>query len=97
MLARGHAIDRTALAGGSYRGTSLGLPRWLERATWTTFRKVFAPLKGDRLFGWNVRVDGLAVRFARSIPGIVLSTMPRFVAARSMSSNACEGASNSAR
>lgn len=34
----------------------------------------------EDVMGWNVRTEGLAVRFARSIPGIVLATMPRFVA-----------------
>lgn len=57
MLARGHAVDPLALAGSSYRGTSLGLPKWIERATWTTFRKVFAPAEGSRVRGWNVRVE----------------------------------------
>lgn len=56
MLASGHAIDPDALP-GSYRGTSLGLPRWVERATWTTFRKVFARGRGGTIGGWNVRVE----------------------------------------
>ncbi len=56
MLANGHAIDPEALP-GSYRGTSLGLPKWIERATWTTFRKVFARGRGGTIGGWNVRVE----------------------------------------
>lgn len=57
MLAHGYAIDRDALAGQSYRGTSLGLPALVEAATWTTFRKVFAASSGGRVMGWNVRVE----------------------------------------
>jgi hypothetical protein len=57
LLVGGYSVDRDALAGGSYRGTSLGLPSWLEAATWTTFRKVFAPRQGGRVVGWNVRVE----------------------------------------
>ena len=70
MLARGHSIDRSALAGGSYRGTSLGLPRWLEKATWTTFRKVFGPLTDGRLRGWNVRVEQTPPHRARTRNGV---------------------------
>lgn len=57
-LAHGFPIDPGALEGWAYRGTSLGLPRVIERLTWTTFQKTFFrdPLTG-RLRGWNVRLE----------------------------------------
>jgi len=61
-LASGHRVDASAIEGWVYRGTSLGLPRLVERLTWKTFQKAFwrDPLTG-RLMGWNVRLeqDGL--------------------------------------
>jgi len=58
----GHAVDPGALEGWAYRGTSLGLPRLVERLTWKTFQKTFYRQPGSgRLVGWNVRLkqDGL--------------------------------------
>ncbi len=54
----GHAVDPRALEGWVYRGTSLGLPRAIERLTWKTFQKTFwrDPRTG-RLLGWNVRLE----------------------------------------
>jgi len=58
----GHPVDPGALEGWAYRGTSLGLPRFVEKLTWKTFQKTFwrEPASG-RLLGWNVRLeqDGL--------------------------------------
>lgn len=54
-LAAGHALAPTELAGWQYQGISLGLPRWLERLTWSVFVKAFAA-QGDRVVGWNVRI-----------------------------------------
>lgn len=58
LLSAGHAIDPDALADHEYRGTSLGLPAFVERLTWKTFQKVFCrePETGS-LRGWNVRVE----------------------------------------
>lgn len=58
LMATGHAIDPGALADHEYRGTSLGLPAFVERLTWKTFQKVFCrePDTGV-LRGWNVRVE----------------------------------------
>lgn len=58
LLLAGHAIDPDALADIEYRGTSLGLPAFVERMTWKTFQKVFCrePETGT-LRGWNVRVE----------------------------------------
>ena len=54
----GHPVDPTALEGWAYRGTSLGLPRFVEKLTWKTFQKTFwrEPSSG-RLLGWNVRLN----------------------------------------
>lgn len=70
-LLAGHAIEPAALDNTQYRGVSLGLPRFIERLTWKTFRKVFHrdPATGQ-LRGWNVRleqrgVDGPSVPMLR--------------------------------
>ncbi len=57
-IAGGHPVDPAALEGWAYRGTSLGLPRFVERLTWKTFQKTFYrdPTSG-RLLGWNVRLE----------------------------------------
>lgn len=57
-IVRGHPVDPRAIEGFAYRGTSLGLPRVVERLTWKTFQKTFYrdPSSG-RLFGWNVRLE----------------------------------------
>ena len=57
-MAHGFAIDPQALHNMEYRGTSLGLPRVVERLTWKTFQKVFLhdPQTGI-VRGWNVRVQ----------------------------------------
>ena len=54
----GHPVDPSALEGWAYRGTSLGLPRFIEKLTWKTFQKTFwrEPSSG-RLLGWNVRLE----------------------------------------
>ena len=61
-ILHGHPVEPSALEGWAYRGTSLGLPHFIERLTWKTFQKTFwrEPSSG-RLFGWNVRLeqDGL--------------------------------------
>lgn len=57
-LVSGHPIDPAALDDTQYRGISLGLPRFIERLSWKTFRKVFHrdPATGS-LRGWNVRLQ----------------------------------------
>jgi hypothetical protein len=57
-LADGHAVSAEAIAGYVYRGTSLGLPRWMEALSWVSFQKVFHrdPDSG-RVMGWNVRLE----------------------------------------
>lgn len=54
----GYPVDPAALEGWAYRGTSLGLPRFVEKLTWKTFQKTFwrEPSSG-RLLGWNVRLE----------------------------------------
>lgn len=62
QIVNGHPVDPDALAGFAYRGTSIGLPRAIERLSWKTFQKTFYrdPTTG-RLLGWNVRLhqDGV--------------------------------------
>ena len=57
-IVKGHAVDPGDLEGWVYRGTSLGLPGFVERLTWKTFQKTFYrdPVSG-RLRGWNVRLE----------------------------------------
>ncbi|MGM0575934.1 MAG: hypothetical protein ACQEXJ_09420 [Myxococcota bacterium] len=56
LLRAGHPVDPAALDDKEYRGISLGLPGWVDRLLWKTFRKVFHrdPETG-LLRGWNVR------------------------------------------
>ncbi|MCA9592593.1 MAG: hypothetical protein KC776_04755 [Myxococcales bacterium] len=58
MLCTGHPIDPHALDDKEYRGTSLGLPAWVERLTWKKFKKVFHRDRATgALRGWNVRLE----------------------------------------
>jgi hypothetical protein len=62
LAAHGTPFDPAVLAGRRYDGISLGLPRWLERLTWTKFAKAFARDHATgALRGWNIRIadDGL--------------------------------------
>lgn len=56
-LGRGHPIDPSALDDTEYHGIALGMPRFVERLAWKTFKKVFRrdPVTGG-LRGWNVAV-----------------------------------------
>ncbi len=56
VFASGRAFDPSLVAGWVYRGTSLGLPNWLERLTWIKFAKAFER-DGDRIRGWNIRIE----------------------------------------
>jgi len=61
-IVTGHPVDPRAIEGWAYRGTSLGLPKPIERLTWKTFQKTFhRDERTGRLIGWNVRLeqDGL--------------------------------------
>lgn len=62
-IIEGHPVDPSKLEGWAYRGTALGLPRFVEKLSWKTFQKTFyrQPSTG-RLLGWNVRLeqDGLS-------------------------------------
>lgn len=57
LLLEGHAVDPASLEGCEYRGTSLGLPAWVDSLAWKIFVKTFYrdPRTGQ-LRGWNVRV-----------------------------------------
>ncbi len=56
VMASAPTFDPATLAGSVYRGTSLGLPGWIERLTWKKFAKAFAR-EGDHVRGWNIRVE----------------------------------------
>ncbi len=57
-ITSGFPVDPRAIEGYAYRGTSLGLPRLIELATWKTFQKTFwREPKSGRLMGWNVRLE----------------------------------------
>ncbi|UJR86970.1 hypothetical protein [Sandaracinus amylolyticus] len=70
LLRDGHPIDPDALAGWSYRGTSLGMPAIVDRVTWKTFQKCFHRDDAGVMRGWNVRLvqDGTTQRGAPSEP-----------------------------
>ncbi|MCE9576067.1 MAG: hypothetical protein K8W52_23145 [Deltaproteobacteria bacterium] len=54
----GYPVDPQALEGWVYRGTSLGLPRIVEKLTWKNFQKTFYREPGTgKLIGWNVRLE----------------------------------------
>lgn len=56
-LRHGHPIDPTTLDDTEYRGLSLGLPSFVVKLTWLTFRKTFhRDPKTGKLRGWNVRM-----------------------------------------
>lgn len=56
-LRGGARLDPALLDGWVYRGISLGLPRWLERVTWTKFAKAFTREPGGARRGWNIRCE----------------------------------------
>jgi hypothetical protein len=57
-MASGRAVDPSTVEGWVYRGTSLGLPRWIERLTWTKFAKAFHRDPGaSHVRGWNIRIE----------------------------------------
>jgi hypothetical protein len=73
-IVEGFPVDPRAIEGFAYRGTSLGLPRFVVALTWKTFQKTFWRHPDGRLLGWNVRLeqDGLDApsrpKLARGLP-----------------------------
>lgn len=60
VLGHGHPVAADAIAGWVYRGTSLGLPSWIEALSWLSFQKVFLRDEASgrvRVMGWNVRLE----------------------------------------
>lgn len=57
-LVNGHPIEPSALDNTEYKGISLGLPAFVDRLAWKTFKKVFHrdPDTGA-LRGWNIRIE----------------------------------------
>lgn len=58
VFAEGHPIDPKALENTEYKGISLGLPAFVDKLAWKTFKKTFHrdPDTGH-LRGWNVRIQ----------------------------------------
>jgi hypothetical protein len=57
LLEGGHPIDPSALDDTEYVGVSLGLPAWMVKLSWRTFRKTFhRDPESGALRGWNVRM-----------------------------------------
>jgi hypothetical protein len=77
LLREGRDFDPSAIEGATYRGVSLGLPRLLERLTWTTFQKAFfRDTTTGVLRGWNVRLEQRGVASA-SVPRTLHDGRPR--------------------
>lgn len=58
LLEAGHPIDPFELDDTAYAGVSLGLPPWMVKLSWLTFRKMFhRDPKDGGLRGWNVRMQ----------------------------------------
>lgn len=55
-FAAGRPVELDEVAGWIYRGTSLGLPRWIEKLSWIKFAKAFHR-DGDIVRGWNLRIE----------------------------------------
>ena len=57
-LRAGHPIDMAKLDDTEYRGVSLGLPGFVDKLAWKTFKKVFhRDPESGHLRGWNVRME----------------------------------------
>lgn len=62
-MAAGGPVRLDALDDTEFYGVSLGLPGWVERLAWTTFKKVFRRDPGTgALRGWNVAVEQRGVQ-----------------------------------
>lgn len=68
QLRTGLPVRIDQIVGWQYRGTSLGLPSWIERLTWKQFIKVFHKDDHGRARGWNVRCHQFRAGFARGKP-----------------------------
>ena len=57
-MATGHPVDPAALENYEYKGISLGLPAFIDKLAWKTFKKTFYrdPQTGV-LRGWNIRIQ----------------------------------------
>lgn len=58
LVRGGHPIDPRELDDREYRGVSLGLPAFVDRLAWKTFKKVFhRDVDTGALRGWNMRIE----------------------------------------
>jgi hypothetical protein len=57
-LTGGHPIDPPSLDDTEYLGISLGLPAFVDKLAWKTFKKTFhRDPKSGKLRGWNIRME----------------------------------------
>ncbi|MCB9665326.1 MAG: hypothetical protein H6732_14540 [Alphaproteobacteria bacterium] len=56
-MADGHPVDLDVLADREYHGIALGNPRFVERLSWKTFKKVFLREADGSIRGWNAAVE----------------------------------------
>jgi hypothetical protein len=57
MLIDGYPIEPEALDNTEYKGTSLGVPGFVEKLTWKKFKKTFCrDSRTGELRGWNMRI-----------------------------------------
>lgn len=69
QLRHGRPVRAEEILGWQYRGTSLGLPAWVEALTWKHFVKVFHRDAFGRARGWNVRChEGWRFKIKRGVP-----------------------------
>ncbi|GEM_PF-297540 len=58
VVRRSHPVDLISLDDTEYRGISLGVPAWVEKIAWKTFKKTFhRDAATGELRGWNVRMN----------------------------------------
>jgi hypothetical protein len=57
LLTTSHPLNPEDLAGYVYKGTSVGMPGWVDKALWKTFAKTFYkdPETGQ-IRGWNIKL-----------------------------------------
>ncbi len=69
QMREGRAVAAEEILGWQYRGTSLGLPSWIEKLTWKHFVKVFHRDAYGAARGWNVRChEGWRPKIKRGVP-----------------------------
>jgi hypothetical protein len=62
LLVASHPVQAEDLVGFVYKGTSLGMPGWVDKVAWKTFAKAFyQEPESKAIRGWNIKLrQGLA-------------------------------------